>query len=509
MLDLINNTLIIGSALLLFSVLVSKSSNKFGLPILVIFLGIGMVAGSESIGAIDYQNYELTHSLSLIAICLIIFSGGLVSNIKDIKPIVGTGVILSSFGVVLTTAIVGAFCYYVLKTPIYESLLIGAIISSTDAAAVLIAFRDKNAQVQKNVKSLLEFESSSNDPMAYLLVSIFLGLYSKTLSWDLETLGFILINPILGLLGGFITFKLFKWVNDNIELDFQGLYPALTIGFVFLSYSLITKFDGNGFLAVYFFAVKLGNTKILHKNLLESFFDGVSWLSQIGLFILLGLLVSPERLMNVAVMGTVLAMFLIFFARPVTTFISTIGSDFNFRQKIFISWAGLKGASPIVFAALVATEIGSEANLMFDMVFFSVLISALLQGTTMKWMARKCNLLYEAIYDPDFPIDLEVIEKTKNGIKEIVISEGDFAVDKRIVDLNLPKGTLVLFIKRASGFIIPDGSSVFNLGDKVLIVTPEKKQILESVLHFVEEKGKLRLQNEENITELFDSNKAA
>lgn len=491
MLDLLNNTLIFGSILLLFSVITSKGSNKLGLPILILFLAIGMIVGTESIGGLEFKNYELTHSLSLIAICLIIFSGGLFTKSEEIKPILKTGIILSTFGVLATTTIVGVFCYFVLKTPIYESMLIGAILSSTDAAAVFTAFRDKNAQVQKDVKSLLEFESGSNDPIAYLLVTVFLGFHTQSLSLDLATLKMIILNPALGIAGGYIAFKSFKWINDNIELDFQGLYPAMMIGFVFLTYSSVTKFDGNGFLAVYIFAIKIGNSKILHRNLLISFFDGISWLSQIGLFILLGLVVSPERLMSVAPTGAILAIFLIFFARPVTTYLSTIGSNFTNRQKIFISWAGLKGATPIVFAALVATQVGGEATLIFDMVFFSVLISALLQGTTLKFMAKKCNLLYEAIYIPEFPIDLETMQKTKNGIKEIKINTDDFAIDRRIVDLNLPKGTLILFIKRSSGFIIPDGSTSFEDGDKVLVTTSEKEQLFKAIQHFKEDMSQI------------------
>ena len=484
MIDQMNNSLIISSLLLLFSIVASKISKKFGLPILVLFLGIGMIAGIDSIGGINFENYELSHSLSLLAICIIIFSGGLLTKSEDIKPIIKSGVSLSTIGVLLTTTFIGLFCYTFIGTPIYESLLIGAVLSSTDAAAVFTAFRDKDSQVRKNVKSVLEFESGSNDPMAFLLVSLFLGFYSKDMSLDSQTVKMVILNPTIGLLGGYIAFKTFKWINDHIVLDFQGLYPAMTMGFVFLTYSSITKLEGNGFLAVYFLAVQIGNTKILHKNLLLAFFDGVSWLSQIGLFILLGLLVTPERLINVAPQGIFLAMFLIFFARPATTFISTIGSKFTNKEKVFISWAGLKGATPIVFAALVATEVGTEANFIFDIIFFSVLVSALLQGTTLNFVAKKCDLLFEAIYDPEFPIDIETIEKTKNGIKEIKINEGDFAINQRIIDLNLPKGTLVLFIKRTSGFIIPDGSTSFEKDDKVLIVTPEKQQIFDSIVHF-------------------------
>lgn len=479
-----NNSLLIASILLLISVLVSKSSSRFGLPILAIFLLVGMFAGSEGLGGIQYENYELTHSLSLVAICLIIFSGGLLTNTKDIKPILKSGISLSTLGVLLTTFIVGGFCYYLFKTPLFESLLIGAILSSTDAAAVFTAFRDKNAQVSKNLKNTLEFESGSNDPMAYLLVTIFLGLYQEKLQMDLGALKFIILNPILGLLGGFLFFKLFKLVNDTVVLDYQGLYPALTLGFLFLTYSTVTAFDGNGFLSVYLFGLQIGNTKILHKNTLVSFFDGVSWLFQIGLFILLGLLVFPSRLLNIIPEGMLVGLFLIFVARPITTFICLKFSKFSNKEKVFISWSGLKGATPIVFASLVAMNLGEEANFIFDITFFSVIISALLQGSTIKLVAKKLNLLYESVYDPEFPIDLEVIEKTRNGIKEIYINEEDFAVNKRIVDIKLSKGSLVLFVKRSGAFIIPDGSTTFKAGDKILIVTSEKAEIDRAVEYF-------------------------
>lgn len=482
--SLLNTWLLIGSILLLVSVIISKSSNKFGLPILVLFMFVGMLAGNDGVGGIQYEDYELTHSLSLVAICLIIFAGGLSTKSEDIKSIVQSGISLSSLGIVLTTAFVALVCHYGFNINPYESALIGAILSSTDAAAVFTAFRDRDSQVPKRVRGVLEFESGSNDPMAYLLVSLFLGFYLFETSFSFETIKFATLNIILGLIGGFSAFKAFEFINDKIELDFQGLYPALTIGFLFLTYSSVTTLEGNGFLAVYILGLKVGNTKIIHKNSLIAFFDGVSWLFQIGLFIMLGLLVNPTRLADVAITGSALALFLIFAARPLSIFISLAKSDFNVKEKLFISWAGLKGATPIVFASMVATRVGVESHFIFDIVFFVVLISALLQGSTMKWFAKKMNLLIEAIYDPEFPVDLEIIEKTKNGIKEIQIKTEDFAVDKRIIDLNLPKGSLVLFIKRANGFIIPDGSTTFKEHDRVLVVTSEKSEIENAINHF-------------------------
>ena len=482
MIDVFNNSLFYVSIILLLSVLLSKSSNRFGLPILILFLGIGMFIGNEGFIGLEYQDYQLTHSLSLIAICLIIFSGGIMTRSEDIKPIIKTGISLSTLGVLITTFLVGTLCYFYLKLPIYESLLIGSILSSTDAAAVFTAFRDKDSNVSKNLKSVIEFESGSNDPMAFLLVSLFLGLHQSQLEFGSTSLQMIILNPLMGLAGGYFIFKLFLFINDSIKLDFQGLYPALTIGFLFLTYSLTTKLEGNGFLAVYIFALQLGNAKIVHKNALINFFDGVSWLSQIGLFIMLGLLVVPSRLADIAPEASVIALFLVFIGRPLSVFLSTMNSNFDFKNKFFISWAGLKGATPIVFASLVATQLGSAANLIFDIVFFTVLISALLQGTTLKFTAKKLDLLFEAIYDPDFPIDMEVLDKTKHGIKEILINKDDFAVGNRIIDLHLPEGASVLFIKRSGGFILPNGSTRFESADKILAVTTEKST-LEEVVH--------------------------
>ena len=484
----LNNFLLAGSVILLFSVLLSKSSSRFGLPILIVFMVIGMLSGSEGIGGIHFENYELTHSLSLIALCLIIFSGGIETEMKDIRGNLGRGVALSSIGVLITTGVVGIFVHFLLKISLLESMLVGAILSATDAAAVFAVFKDKKAQVVAPNKNLLKFESGSNDPMAYFLVTIILGLIESG-NFDSFDLGLSLfLNPAVGLLVGWLLSKAFISLNNVINLEFIGLYPALTLSFLFLNYSLAVQFGGNGFLAIYVFGLLISSKKILHKTFLYSFYDGVSWLSQIGLFVMLGLLVFPSRLMNIAPEGLVIAGFLILVARPVTIFLCLAFSRFNFKDKIFISWAGLKGATPIVFASLAAVKIGDRAHILFDVVFFVVLVSALIQGVTMKAVAKKLGLLYEAIEDPSFPIDFEVLEKTKNGIKKIVVEPGDHAIEKRVVDLNLPNGCLVLFIKRDGSFVIPDGSTSFLEHDRVLLVTKSKNDIDEAVLRFKQEK---------------------
>ncbi len=480
----LNNFILVGSIILFLSVLLSKSSSRFGFPILIIFMVVGMISGSEGLGGIQFENYELTHSLSLVALCLIIFSGGIETEIKDIKNDLGRGIILSSLGVLLTASLVGIFVFYLLGIGPLESFLVGAILSATDAAAVFAVFKDRKAQVVAHNKNLLKFESGSNDPMAYFLVTLVLGLI-QTGEYEIANISLsFLLNPLVGIAIGWILSKLFISLNNIVNLEFIGLYPALTLSFLFLNYSIASQLGGNGFLAVYIFGLLISSKKILHKTFLYSFYDGISWLSQIGLFVMLGLLVFPSRLINIAPEGFVVALFLIFIARPVTIFLCLSNSRFNLKDKVFISWAGLKGATPIVFASLAAVKMGDKAFILFDIVFFVVLVSALIQGVTLKLVARKLGLLYEAIEDPNFPIDIEVLEKTKNGIKEFVIEDGFYAIEKRVVDLNLPSGCLVLFIKREGVFVIPDGSIKFNLGDKVLFVTQSKSDIEKALFCF-------------------------
>jgi cell volume regulation protein A len=484
MIEAFNNIIFISSLILLGSILLSKFSNKFGFPILLLFLGIGMIAGKEGLGGIEYSNYELSHTIALMAICIIIFSGGLMTKVNDIRPVMRTGVLLSTLGVLLTTALIGSFCYYFLTIPFFESLLIGATLSSTDAAAVFTVFSSKKSQVNKKIKSLLELEAGSNDPMTYLLITIFLGLYQAHTYSGVESIELLVLNPVIGFAGGFSMYYAFKFINDSIKLEFKGLYPALTIAFLFLTYSMTTLLKGNGFLAIYIFAIMLGNTKLVHKKALVDFFDGSAWLSQIGLFIMLGLLVAPSDLIEVAPQASIIALVLIFVARPIAVLLTTIKSQFNFKEKIFISWGGLKGASPIVFASLIATQMGKDTNLIFDIVFFTVLFSALIQGSTLRFMARKLKLQIYVVQDPEFPIDHEVLDKTKNGIKEITIHSTDFSHEKRVVDLDLPSGVLVLFVKRDGAFIIPNGSTEFLEKDHVLIVTPNKEDIEKALNHF-------------------------
>ncbi|EQC45017.1 transporter, CPA2 family [Bacteriovorax sp. BSW11_IV] len=491
---ILNQGLLIGSILLFVSVIISKSSSRFGLPILIIFMLVGMFAGGEGPGGIEFENYELTHSLSLVAIVLIIFSGALDTKFDEIKPVARRGVLLSTLGVILTAGLIGAFSYYIFKISLLKSLLLGAILSSTDAAAVFAAFKDRHSGFDRKLKGLLELESGSNDPMAYFLVTIFLGLVDKTITYETLWVDLVL-NIIVGLLGGYAFSKLFLKINNSINLDFQGLYPALTMAFLFFTYAATTLLKGNGLLAVYLFGLIIANKKFVHKNALISFYDGIAWLSQIGLFILLGLLAIPSRLVSVWQEGIWLSIFLIAIARPLIVYLLMVGGKYSLAQKFFASWAGLKGATPIVFASFAATHLGREVYFIFDIVFFVVVFSAIVQGMTLKYFARKLNFLYPLSHDEHFPIDMETLERTKYGIREIRLKSGDDAIGKRIVDIKLINGTRVLFIKRGDFLIIPDGSQTFDEGDRVLVATNEKGQLaeVEEILRngsfFIEEPG--------------------
>ena len=336
--DFLNNFLLAGSIIILMSVLLSKTSGRFGLPILLLFMFIGVIAGSEGLGGIQFENYELTHSISLIALCMIIFAGGIETELKEIKGHLGRGMILSSLGILLTTAVVGGFVHLILNIDLMVSLLLGAILSATDAAAVFSVFKDKTAQVKSQNKNLLKFESGSNDPMAYFLVALILGLIENG-HYDLAKIGFsFLSNPLLGFAVGWVLTRVFIALNNVIDLEYRGLYPALTLSFLFLNYSLAQQMGGNGFLAVYVFGLLISSRKILHKTFLYSFYDGVSWLAQIGLFVMLGLLVFPSRLVKIAPEGLIISAFLILIARPVTIFICLAWSRFNLKDKVFIEY---------------------------------------------------------------------------------------------------------------------------------------------------------------------------
>ena len=459
------------SALLVFSVVASKTSFKIGVPTLIIFLAIGMLVGTDGLG-IEFDDYHFTHVLGTIALNFILFSGGLDTKISSVKPVAGKGLSLATLGVFFTALLVGLFTYWITDFTFLESLLLGSIVSSTDAAAVFSIFRTQKAGLKRKLKDVIELESASNDPMAYFLTITIISIMQQgdTNYWLLFP-NFVMqmfLGAVLGVVLGYLFVKLI----NKISLDISGLYPVLCIGINLFVYSFTTYLGGNGFLAIYLCALVLGNSVLAHKKTLVMFYDGFAWLMQVVMFLALGLLVNPSEMIPYIGIGLAVSFFLMLVARPVASIISLIPFKMPFKDQVFVSWCGLRGAVPIVFATYALLADLPVANGIFIIVFFVVLTSMLIQGTTFVKFGRKLGLT----------------KKEEDGNKFSFNEDGDFASElkevllenpdcdgKMIMDLKLPDGALVVYVKRGKQYITPTGSTVVQVGDKILIMANDKK----------------------------------
>jgi potassium/hydrogen antiporter len=377
------NILLIGSLLLLISIIAGRTTYRFGVPILILFLTIGMLAGSEGIGRINFDDPKMAQFVGIVSLNFILFSGGLDTSWTSIKPILWQGISLSTLGVFLTALSLGFFVWAITDFTIYEGLLLGAIVSSTDAAAVFSILRSKSLALKSNLRPTLELESGSNDPMAYVLTIVFLTLVVNQDHSLVSVIPFFLSQMIIGGMAGFLFGRASKWVINKIQLDFEGLYPVLVIALMFITFSATDFIGGNGFLAVYLCAVYLGNQDLIHKKTILKVFDGLAWLMQIVLFLTLGLLVFPSEIVPFIGLGMLISLFLILVARPVGVFISLIPFRMKLRRRFYISWVGLRGAVPIVFATYPLLAGVDKADIIFNVVFFISVTSVLIQGTTL------------------------------------------------------------------------------------------------------------------------------
>jgi cell volume regulation protein A len=468
------NILLIGSILLLLSILASKTTGKLGVPALVIFLVMGMLAGSDGIGGIQFDDPNLAQSLGVIALSFILFSGGLETKWESVKPVLWQGVTLSTLGVLLTTVILGLFITFISDFTLTEALLIGAIVSSTDAAAVFTILRSKNIGLKGNLRPLLELESGSNDPMAYFLT---IGITSLLVHQDASFASLIPLffqQMIIGALAGFLMGKLMTWTLNKINLDYDGLYPVLTLALVFFTYSITTFFSGNGFLAVYLSAIILGNQNFIHKKSIIRFYDGQAWLMQIVMFITLGLLVFPKQMLPFIGTGLVIALFLMFVARPLAVFLCLSFFKMKNRERLLISWVGLRGAVPIVFATYPLLQGVEKSAIIFNIVFFIVLASVILQGTTIAIVAKWLYLFKPIKFKTRYPLELEMSDNFKNDLFEIEINENSNAIGRQIFQLKFPKTSLIVLINRNDKYITPSGTTTILQGDKLLIMSDKK-----------------------------------
>jgi cell volume regulation protein A len=469
------NILLLGSVLLFISIVASKTSFKLGIPTLILFLIVGMLAGSDGPGGIYFNDAKTAQFLGVVALNFILFSGGLDTKIESIKPVLKDGIALSTIGVIITALLVGVFTSYLLGYTLVEGLLLGAIVSSTDAAAVFSILRSRAVGLKGNIRPLLEFESGSNDPMAFFLTVALIGLVKEPESSVFKLIPNFIIGMGIGGVCGFLLGRAMTYVINKIHLEVDGLYPVLILAMVFFTFSFTDAIGGNGFLAVYLSAIILGNSNFIHKKSLIRFYDGQAWLMQIVMFLTLGLLVFPTQMVPLIPEGIMLTLFLVFIARPIAVFISlSRAQDLNWRKKLFISWVGLRGAVPIVFATYPMMEGVHYANTIFNLVFFISAISVLVQGTTLPIMAKWLHVSVPENLKRKFPIDMEFKDDMKTSLVEVDVSLTSPAIGKAVVDLALPKSAMIVLIHRNGKYLTATGETIIEGADHLLVLSDKK-----------------------------------
>lgn len=483
-----NNIMLTLAALLSLSVIVGKAGNKFGMPALLLFLAVGMIAGTDGFG-IQFDSAEAAQFIGMISLSVILFSGGVDTNFKDIRPILAPGVVLATVGVFITTIVTGAFIYYMFHwlAPEFafgwiESMLLAAIMSSTDSASVFSILNSSRTGLKQNLKPTLELESGSNDPMAYLLVIILIGILEggNAMSAELWTDSALLLikQLLLGAIGGVaIGYATVKVIN-RLRVDNEFLYPVMVIACVFFVFSLTELIGGNSYLAVYIAGLVVGNCKLALKHTITTFFGGFTWLVQIIMFLSLGLLVNPHEFVNMHIImpGVLLGIFMILIARPVAVFISLLPfKNFTFKARLYISWVGLRGAVPIIFATYALTSPGVEhARMMFNMVFFITILSLILQGTTVNRMAQWLGLK-ERLKEKEFKFELP--DEITASMQEMEVTARLLSNGEMLKDVTLPPNTLVIMIKRDGKYLVPTGNTHLYLSDKLLLISEEEKHL--------------------------------
>lgn len=498
--DNINLTLIIGALLLLVSIFGSKVSVRVGFPTLIIFIGIGIITRKivdTSTGTpINVDELKpIAKLLGVITLTFILFSGGLETDKNHVYPIKNSGLLLSTLGVLCTAVVVGLFLYlghYGDERWCFSiGLLVGAIVSSTDAAAVFSILRSRKINLKAHIGPLLELESGSNDVMVYFLMTFLLSLQVDPNTSFWSALPKFIIEMGVGAVGGVATGLAMLFVLNRINLPHKSLYPILTLGMIFLPYGLVNMLHGSGYLAVYIAGITLGTRDFICRRSILKFYEGFGWLLQIGMFIALGLLVDLTILAKVAPLGVLLSLVLMLIARPLSVFLSLLRSSFTKKQKLFISWVGLRGAVPIVFATYLYGENGlpdtSLANELFHLIFFIVLTSVLIQGSTLYPLAKKLDLEDKTIKKKHKKHILQINDQVKKMLISLEVPAGSPADNKLLVDLGLPKESLIVLVCRDNSYFPARGDTLLKAYDKLFLVidTKKEKKAIEACLGIV------------------------
>ncbi len=473
----VEEILLIISVLLFIALVAGKRAYQFGVPVVILALAIGMLAGSEGVGGIYFNDPQVAQSIGIIALNFILFAGGFDTSWQSIKPILWQGISLATLGVLLTAALIGLFVWSITDFTIYEALLLGSIVSSTDSAAVFSILRSRNLALKGNLRPTLELESGSNDPMAFVLTITFIQLITGEESGLIgaipEFFGQLAIGAALGLAFGYLG----ALVINKINLDYEGLYPVLLVAIMFFAFSATSFVGGNGFLAVYLSALYLGNQELIHKKQITRWFDGMAWLMQLLLFLTLGLLVFPTDLVPIMSLGIAVSAFIMVVARPLSVFVSLALVPGKPRAKTFISWVGLRGAVPIVFATYALLAGLEKSQVIFNIVFFICLTSVLIQGTTLPVIAAWLKLLLPLKLKQRTRADLELSESIKSELIQIILPPDNPAVGKKIIELEFPKTSLISIIERDNRYITPTGSTVLQANDKLFVISETRDSL--------------------------------
>ena len=470
------------SILLIACIVSSKVSDRFGIPSLVVFLAVGMLAGSDGLLGLSFDNRQIAQDVGTIALIFILYAGGLDTNLKSIRPVMINGIILATLGVVLTAGAIAVLVKYLLGLDWLEALLFGSIISSTDAAAVFAILGAKEISLRNNIRPLVELESGSNDPMAIFLTLTMIQIISVATVPSVPDVALTLVKQfLLGGLMGYMFGVALPGLFNRLRLEYWGLYPVFSMAWVLLLYVLAGKIGGNGFLAVYIAGMFINKKEFAHKKNLIGFHDGIAWTMQIVIFLTLGLLVNPSQLPAVALAGVAIAFWIMFVARPMGVFLSLLFSRYSVKEKMFISWVGLRGVVPIVLATYPFGANLPRSELIFNTIFFVVFISIIIQGMTLEKAAQKCGVKEEVAAEEVEMSNLPIFYHT---LRQYTIRFGSEIIGKNLAELELPSDFLVLLVKRKGEYVKPTGSSVFEEGDLLLIQCEDENKYNEIIKTF-------------------------
>ncbi len=484
------NILLIGSLLLIVGVVAGKFSYRLGLPLLLIFLVVGMAFGTDGLG-LQFSDMHTAQLIGVVALCVILFSGGLDTKFKAIRPVIVPGLVLSTFGVLLTAGITGLFVWWLsgmtwtnIHFALLPSLLLAATMSSTDSASVFGILSSQKVNLKENLRPMLELESGSNDPMSYMLTIILIETIQlgANLSGGTIVVQLMLqfaVGAGIGWLMGYVSrwliikYRNISTASSGAEEDSDqasSMISILALGSAFLTFAAANSLQGNGYLAVYICGIVLGNAKVPFRRGIARFMSGMSWLCQIVVFLMLGLLVNPHEMLDVAAVSLIIGLFMIVVGRPLSVFLCLLPfRKLSMRARTFVSWVGLRGAVPIIFATYPVVADIEGASQIFNIVFFVTIISLLVQGTTVIKASKRLNLIRtDTPDDIDFGVELD--ETLPTSLRPVILSESDLAEGNTLRDMHLPEGSLVMMIRRGTDYLVPNGTLPLLPGDALLII---------------------------------------